>query len=59
VSTVIHLDRRPLPAIGPAELVEAGVVARRYYLERKTKKEIAEELGISRFKVARVLYRAV
>ena len=47
------------PSIGPAELVEAGIVARRYYLEHKNKKEIAEELGISRFRVARVLEQAV
>jgi DNA-binding transcriptional regulator LsrR (DeoR family) len=46
-------------SMGPAELVEAGIVARRYYLENKTKKEIAEELGISRFKVARILDLAV
>ena len=46
-------------SMGPAELVETGTVARRYYLEHKSKKEIAEELGISRFKVARVLDLAV
>jgi DNA-binding transcriptional regulator LsrR (DeoR family) len=56
---VIQPNKGPEPTIGPAELVEAGVVARRYYLERKGKKEIAEELGISRFKVARILDRAV
>lgn len=56
---MIHPNDGTEPAIGPAELVEAGVVARRYYLERKGKKEIAEELGISRFKVARILDRAV
>jgi DNA-binding transcriptional regulator LsrR (DeoR family) len=56
---VSYPNRGTEPAIGPAELVEAGIVARRYYLERKGKKEIAEELGISRFKVARILDRAV
>jgi DNA-binding transcriptional regulator LsrR (DeoR family) len=56
---MIHPNEGSEPAIGTAELVEAGVVARRYYLERKGKKEIAEELGISRFKVARILDRAV
>lgn len=34
---------------------EAAIVARRYYLEGKQKNEIADELGISRFKVARIL----
>ncbi|MCH1883925.1 sugar-binding domain-containing protein [Agrococcus sp. ARC_14] len=36
-------------------LVEAARVARRYYLDNKQKNEIAEELGLSRFKVARLL----
>lgn len=40
---------------GPAELVRAASVARRYYLEGQSKIEIASELGISRFKVARLL----
>lgn len=39
-------------------LQEAAIVARRYYLDDKTKLEIAEELGISRFKVARLLDEA-
>lgn len=34
---------------------EAALVARRYYLEGRQKNEIADELGISRFKVARLL----
>lgn len=40
---------------GPAELVLAASVARRHYLDRRSKIEIADELGISRFKVARLL----
>lgn len=36
-------------------LVEAARVARRYYLDNKQKREIADELGLSRFKVARLL----
>lgn len=36
-------------------LVEAARVARRYYLDNKQKNEIADELGLSRFKVARLL----
>ena len=38
--------------------LEAAMVARRYYLQRKQKNEIAEEMGISRFKVARLLDEA-
>lgn len=40
---------------GPAELVRAAAVARRHYLEGQSKIEIAGDLGISRFKVARLL----
>lgn len=47
-------NSRPLPA----SLIEAALVARRFYLDDKQKSEIAEELGISRFKVARLLEEA-
>jgi DNA-binding transcriptional regulator LsrR (DeoR family) len=40
---------------GPAQLVLAASVARRYYLDGQSKVEIAEGLGLSRFKVARLL----
>lgn len=40
---------------GPAELVLAAAVARRHYQLRESKVEIAEALGVSRFKVARLL----
>ena len=40
---------------GPAELVLTAAVARRYYLHGQAKTEIADDLGISRFKVARLL----
>jgi DNA-binding transcriptional regulator LsrR (DeoR family) len=43
---------------GPAELVLAGSVARRYYFDGRTKVQIADELGLSRFKVARLLEAA-
>lgn len=43
---------------GPAELVLATLVARRYYLDEKNKSEIAEELELSRFRVARLLEAA-
>ncbi|MEO7261838.1 MAG: sugar-binding domain-containing protein [Jatrophihabitantaceae bacterium] len=41
--------------LGPAQLVLTASVARRYYIDGKTKIEIAEELALSRFKVARLL----
>ncbi len=40
---------------GPAHLVLSVSVARRYYLDGRTKVEIAEEFRLSRFKVARLL----
>lgn len=41
--------------LGPSGIVLAMLVARRYYLEGRTKTEIANELRLSRFKVARLL----
>jgi DNA-binding transcriptional regulator LsrR (DeoR family) len=40
---------------GPAWQVQAALIARRFYLEGRSKVEISEELGLSRFKVARIL----
>lgn len=40
---------------GPAHLVLSASVARRYYLDGRSKVEIAEEFALSRFKVARLL----
>ncbi len=40
---------------GPAELVLAASIARRHYVDGRTKVEIAEEFQLSRFKVARLL----
>ena len=45
--------------MGPDELFQRAVIARRYYLERRTRVQIAEEFGLSRFKVARILDDAV
>ncbi|TDC70123.1 sugar-binding transcriptional regulator [Streptomyces hainanensis] len=45
--------------MGPAELMQAAAMARRFYLEGKSKIQIADEFGVSRFKVARVLESAV
>jgi DNA-binding transcriptional regulator LsrR (DeoR family) len=40
---------------GPAQLVLTASVARRYYIDGRSKIEIADEFGISRFRVARLL----
>src|SRR5918998_5302812 len=40
---------------GPARVVLTASVARRYYLDGRSKIEIADEFGLSRFKVARLL----
>jgi len=46
----------PQPAAtGPAALALAATAARRFYLDGASKSEIAVELGLSRFKVARML----
>jgi DNA-binding transcriptional regulator LsrR (DeoR family) len=42
-------------AAGPASLVLTATVARRYYFEGASKSEIADDLQLSRFKVARLL----
>ncbi|MFE0190490.1 sugar-binding transcriptional regulator [Streptomyces sp. NPDC058989] len=44
---------------GPEYLVQTAAMAKRFYLEGKSKMEIAEEFGISRFKVARTLESAL
>lgn len=44
--------------LGPAELVLMSSVARRYYVDGRSKTEIADESGVSRFKVARLLETA-
>ena len=40
---------------GPAQLVLAASVARRYYLDGWSKIDIGEQFGLSRFKIARLL----
>ena len=42
----------------PAERVLIAAVARRFYLDDQSKSSIAQELGLSRFKVARLLEQA-
>ncbi|MDQ2757365.1 MAG: transcriptional regulator [Actinomycetota bacterium] len=44
---------------GPALLVLTATVARRYYVDGRSKVEIGDELGISRFKVARLIEGAL
>ncbi len=46
---------RSFERAGPAELVLTATVARRFYLEGISKSDIAAEIGVSRFKVARML----
>ncbi|MFV0428769.1 MAG: sugar-binding transcriptional regulator [Arachnia sp.] len=43
---------------GPAELVMMGYVAQRYYRDGLNRIQIADEVGVSRFKVARLLQAA-
>src|SRR5918994_6662202 len=43
---------------GPAQVVLTASIARRYYLDGRSKIEIAEEFGLNRFKVARLLDQA-
>ena len=43
---------------GPAELVLMALISRRYFIDGASKIDIAEQTGLSRFKVARLLDRA-
>ena len=46
-------------AWGPAHRLQAAAIARRFLLQGRTKVQIGEELGMSRFKVARILDTAL
>lgn len=48
----------PAQSRGPAWMVQAAALARRFHLEGRSKTELAEEFGLSRFKVARMLDEA-
>lgn len=48
---------RPSSA-GPGELLQIAAVASQYYVDGRSKVEIARDLGLSRFKVARMLEEA-
>ena len=45
-------------SVGPAQLVLTASIARRYYVDGRSKVEIADEFRLSRFKVARLLDQA-
>ncbi|MBL8930073.1 MAG: transcriptional regulator [Kineosporiaceae bacterium] len=45
--------------VGPAEAVLMASVARRFYVDGMSKSDIAQQLGMSRFKVARLIDRAI
>lgn len=47
------MPRRPL------QRVQAALVAKRYFIGRQTKSQIADDLGLSRFKVARLIDTAI
>ncbi|OZE96494.1 sugar-binding transcriptional regulator [Rhodococcoides fascians] len=53
------MPEQNVPRVGPEELTQRGLVARRYYLDGRTRIQIADELGLSRFKIARILEDAV
>ena len=50
--------RGDLAAASPAQLVRAANVARRFFIDGRSKSEIAAEYGVSRFKIARILDEA-
>lgn len=43
----------------PLQRIQATLVARRYFIEQQTKVQIAADLGISRFRVARLIDAAI
>lgn len=45
--------------MGPDEIVRIGYIAQRHYRDGRSRVEIADELGLSRFKVARMLESAI
>jgi DNA-binding transcriptional regulator LsrR (DeoR family) len=49
---------RMSPRRGPAWMVQAAALARRFHIDGLSKTELAEEFGLSRFKVARMLDEA-
>lgn len=54
----LPIPSSPLPR-RPLQRVQAALAARRYFLGQQTKSQIADELGVSRFKVARLIDAAI
>ena len=54
----IHPRARVVKTRGPDWMVTAATIARLFYLEGRSKIDIADEVGISRFQVARILDEA-
>lgn len=50
--------RTGVELLGPGEAVRLAEVARRFYLDGQSKQDIGRDLGITRFKVARMLEQA-
>src|ERR687897_213523 len=50
-----HRSTMAVDSAGPAQLVLLAAVGRRYFLDGRSKVEIAEEFGFSRFKIARLI----
>lgn len=48
-----------MPTLGPSRQVQIAHIATRFYLQGRSRVEIAEETGLSRFKVGRLLEEAV
>ncbi|EQB2495613.1 sugar-binding transcriptional regulator [Raoultella planticola] len=46
-------------SVQPLSSIQAITVARAYFIERKTKSQIAEDLNLSRFRVARLIEEAI
>lgn len=57
-ATATVIETAPNEFAGPGEMVTAARVARRHYFDKWSKVQIAAELGMSRFEVARLLDRA-
>lgn len=50
-----NVPDRPAPRLGPDEALRLAQIARRFYLDGQSKQDIARDLGVTRFKVARLL----
>lgn len=58
VNYASHMRARS-SGFGPTEQVRAALMARRFYVDRAPKTVIAREFGVSRFKVAEIIDRAL